>query len=68
MSDSKISMNEKINCENYEVFDNDHLEKLAILSQIEIQTLQSNTKSLQHNLKNILFVLKSRKRSSEDAD
>ena len=58
-------MSEKINCENYEVFDNDYLEKLAILSQIEIQTLQSNTKSLQHNLKNILFVLKSRKMSSE---
>jgi len=57
---------EKINCENYEVFDNDHLEKLAILSQIEIQTLQSNTKNLQHNLKNTLFVLKSRSISNED--
>lgn len=58
-------MTEKINCEDYKVFDNDHLEKLVILSQIEIQTLQSNTKSLQHNLKNILFVLKSRRISND---
>ncbi len=59
-------MTVKINCENYEVFDNDYLEKLAILSQIEIQTLQSDIKNLQHNLKNVLFVLKVRKISNEE--
>ena len=57
---------EKRNCDYYEKLDTDRLEKVAQLIDYEITVKQLETKILAHNLKNILFVLKSREISSED--
>jgi len=59
-------MSEKRNCDYYEVFDNFQLEKAVISCQEKIETLKTDTVNLQHNLKNILFVLKSRKISRDE--
>ena len=59
-------MPEKRNCDYYKAFDNFQLEKAVTSCQEKIETLKTDTVNLQHNLKNILFVLKSRKLSSEE--
>ena len=58
-------MIEKRNCDYFESLSNDQLEKGVKLCQDKIETLTTDTRNLQHNLKNILFVLKSRKISKE---
>jgi len=59
-------MIEKRNCDYYEEFDNFQLEKAATFCQDEIETLETDTRNLKHNLRNILFVLKSRKISKDE--
>jgi len=58
-------MSEKRNCDYYEGFDNFQLEKAVTSCQERIETLETDTRNLKHNLRNMLFVLKSRKLSQE---
>ena len=54
-------MIEKRNCDYYEKLDNEELEKVAIDIDNKITVKQIEIKILAHNLRNISFVLKSRK-------
>ncbi len=54
-------MTEKRNCDYYEKLDNDTLDKVTKEIYDIITANLLDTKILKHNLKNISFVLKSRK-------
>ena len=59
-------MIEKRNCDYYEKLDNEELEKVAIDIDNKITVKQIEIKILAHNVKNILFVLKSRRISNDE--